>query len=286
MPFFLKRGGSNVPLEVQRWQLFLLKNNIPQVGRIDGQFGLKTEEATKFFQIQQAIQQTGELDQRTCDAAKTLGYTVVSDDHYDGKKTKSFPPAPAHLSSSTNASRNAALGCFKFRQLPLVNRSDADEIDILGSCDGTISDWRRTKIISIAIPQLRFATGFSGTITCHHDVAPHITKLFQRWEQLDLLHLVRDYDGTFSPRYKRGKSASNAGHGVKKSKDVANLSNHSFGSAFDINAEDNPFNTEAKLCPMRGCVRELVPPANELGFFWGGHFGSPKDGMHFEFADF
>jgi len=30
MPFFLKRGGNNVPLEVQRWQYFLLKQNIPQ----------------------------------------------------------------------------------------------------------------------------------------------------------------------------------------------------------------------------------------------------------------
>ena len=33
-------------------------------------------------------------------------------------------------------------------------------------------------------------------------------------------------------------------------------------------------------------VGELVAAANELGFFWGGHFGAPKDGMHFEFADF
>src|SRR5262245_44166780 len=32
MPFLLKRGGANVPLEVQRWQYFLLKNNIAQTG--------------------------------------------------------------------------------------------------------------------------------------------------------------------------------------------------------------------------------------------------------------
>src|SRR5262245_52902142 len=55
MPFFLKRGGNNVPLEVQRWQYFLRKQNISQVGRIDGQFGLKTENATKFFQVQHGI---------------------------------------------------------------------------------------------------------------------------------------------------------------------------------------------------------------------------------------
>ena len=33
-----------------------------------------------------------------------------------------------------------------------------------------------------------------------------------------------------------------------------------------------------------GCVRELVPIANECGFYWGGHFDKRKDGMHFEIA--
>ena len=39
MPFLLRRGGKNVPLEVQRWQYFLLRNKIPQAGAIDAQFG-------------------------------------------------------------------------------------------------------------------------------------------------------------------------------------------------------------------------------------------------------
>jgi hypothetical protein len=286
MAFFLKRGGPNVPLEVQRWQYFLLKQNIPQVGRIDGQFGLKSEEATKFFQIQRAIAVTGEFDAATRSAAKTLGYTVVSDDHYDDKKTAAFPPRPTDLSSPDNADRNAGLGCFKFKQLPRP-RPDPDEIVILGSCDGTIADWRQTNIVSIAIPQLRFAKGFGGTITCHKTAAPHIKALFEKWEELDLLHLIRDYDGTFSPRYKRGQSPpGNGGHGVKQSRNVEALSNHAFGSAFDINAEDNPFGERPALCPMRGCVRELVAAANQMGFFWGGHFNSSKDGMHFEFAGF
>jgi hypothetical protein len=123
-------------------------------------------------------------------------------------------------------------------------------------------------------------------VTCHKAVAPHIKRLYLRWEELDLLHLVRDFDGTFSPRYKRGQSPGDEAQGVKRSLDIDELSNHAFGSAMDINAEDNPFRGQPILCPRRGCVRELVGPANELGFFWGGHFTSPKDGMHFEFADF
>jgi hypothetical protein len=286
MAFFLKRNGANNPLEVQRWQYFLLKQNIPQVGRIDGQFGLKSEEATKFFQIQHGIAVTGEFDALTRDAARTLGYTVVPDNHYDNKKTAAFPPKPTDLSSPDNADRNDGLGCFKFMQLPLANRGDPDEVVMLRSCDGSIADWRATNIINIAVPQLRFAAGFNGTITCHKVAAPHITALFAKWEELDLLHLIRDYDGTFSPRYKRGQSPGAAGHGVKQSRNVEALSNHAFGSAFDINADDNSFNTQPALCPRRGCVRELVGPANQLGFFWGGHFSSSKDGMHFEFADF
>jgi hypothetical protein len=31
-------------------------------------------------------------------------------------------------------------------------------------------------------------------------------------------------------------------------------------------------------------VRELVPIANRLGFFWGGHFQNRLDGNHFEVA--
>jgi hypothetical protein len=33
-----------------------------------------------------------------------------------------------------------------------------------------------------------------------------------------------------------------------------------------------------------GSVRELVPVANDFGFYWGGHFKSRPDGMHFEVA--
>jgi hypothetical protein len=215
-----------------------------------------------------------------------LGYKVVPDDHYNEKKSTQFPPRPQNLRSPSNESRNQGLGCFKFKQLPLENRSDPDEVVVLGSCNGAIDDWRRTHIVNIEIPQLRFAMGFTGTVTCHRLVAPQVQKLFARWEELDLLHLMHDFDGMFSPRYKRGRSPSTTGHSVKQSVDVDQLSNHAFGSAMDINANDNPFNAELALCPMRGCVRDLVASANDLGFFGGSHFGTPKDGIHFEFADF
>jgi hypothetical protein len=288
MPFLLRRGGKNVPVEVQRWQYFLLKNKIPQAGIIDAQFGAKTEDATKIFQVQHALKPTGRLDQPTLEVAKGLGYTVQPDDYYDNKRTDAYPPRPKKISSPSNADRNKALGCFMFKQLPRDNRGDPDEIVPLGSCDGKALDWRKANIIDIEISQLQFAVGYPGRVTCHRLIAPHIVDLFAQWEKLDLLHLIRAFDGAYSPRYKRGKSPSQKGHGPKRSDQVDALSNHAFGSAFDVSADDNPYGHTPALCPQRGCTRELVKPANDLGFFWGGHFSgtSDKDGMHFEFAQF
>ena len=38
------------------------------------------------------------------------------------------------------------------------------------------------------------------------------------------------------------------------------------------------------ICGRRGSVRELVEAANSLGIYWGGHFSTTKDGMHFEIS--
>jgi hypothetical protein len=286
MPFLLSRGGANRPLEVQRWQYFLLKQGFEDTGGIDGQFGLKTETATKAFQLRSLVPQTGELDLRTLGAALESGYGDRPDDYYDDKLNENFPPRPTQPQSPTNAGRNAALGCFRFGQRPLENRPERETIDILGSCDGALQDWEEAQIVDLAIPQKIFATGFRGHVRCHRLVAPHVLNLFQRWEEEDLLHLLRNFDGAFNPRYMRGESPGDGAQPTRRSDQVDTLSNHAFGSAFDVNAGDNPFRTRAALCPKRGAVRELVKPANAAGFFWGGHFGSRPDGMHFEFADF
>ena len=70
---------------------------------------------------------------------------------------------------------------------------------------------------------------------------------------------------------------------VLESVDVNALSNHSFGSAFDINRVDNDFGAVPAFCGRRGSVRELVASANEVGMFWGGRFNT-QDGMHFEIS--
>lgn len=284
MPFFLSRGGSNVTAEVQRWQYFLLRMGISQAGRIDGDFGLKTETATKFFQVQAGVPTTGKLDARTLDQARQQGYTVVADDYYRTRSARGFPDKPGGLSTPGNDFRNRTFTAFRFLQRPLNRRPDAEAIVIRGSCDGTLPDWTAAWITEIQVPQLRFAVGYPGTVRCHKIAAPRIRAVFEAWEKADLLHLVRTWEGCFVPRYKRRQAPPGAGgHGELCSDEVGALSNHAFGSAFDINAGDNPLGAVPAPCGMRGATRELVAAANAGGCYWGGHF-SNADGMHFELS--
>lgn len=285
MPFTLARFASNnVVTEVQRWQYFLRRVKIDQTGRIDGSFGKKTEDGTKIFQIQAGLPPSGKVNLATLEKAREIQYTIVPDDYYSKLSSGSFPPKPAALHSPSNTFRNQHFTCFKFKQLRRDARPDAEAIVMTSSCDGEINDWRSQLIIDIEIPQLRFAVGYPGHVTCHRRAAKAIATLFEAWEAADLLHLVLSYEGCFVPRYKRRQAPPGAGgHGLRKSSDVSALSNHAFGSAFDINAGDNPFGEPPQKFGRRGCTRELVEIANQKGLFWGGHFDS-NDGMHFEIA--
>lgn len=285
MPFTLSRGGANVPAEVQRWQYFLLKQGINQVGSIDAGFGMMTEKATQAFQNREHLTSSGKVDTATLQRAAQLGYTIVPDDHYQKRAGTNFPRPPSDLSSPDNASRNRVFTCFKFIQLPVSQRpaDNVEEIVIKGSCDGQQPAWVTANIANIAIPQLKFARGFNGTMRCHSKAAPIIKALFEKWEQDDLLHLIIKFEGGFVPRYIRRTHLDPQGHPEKRSVDVSTLSNHSFGAAFDINFDDNMLSDIPAEAGQRGSTRELVASANELGVFWGGHF-SRLDGNHFEVA--
>lgn len=283
MPFQLSRGGANVPAEVQRWQYFLRKQGISQAGAIDADFGINTETATRMFQATHGLTVNGKVNLATLQKAAERGYTIVPDDYYAKRAGPSFPAKPAGLSSPSNATRNKDFTCFNFLQRHRDQRPDREAIVQKGSCDGNVPDWVAAHIINIEVPQLKFARGFGGRVSCHRKAAPIIKRLFEKWEQDDLLHLIISYEGCFVPRYKRKVPLATGGHGIKRSSEVPQLSNHSFGSAFDINKVDNDLGDVPAFCGRRGSVRELVASATELGVFWGGFFGTP-DGMHFEIS--
>ncbi|KAK0039538.1 M15 family metallopeptidase [Biomphalaria pfeifferi] len=132
--------------------------------------------------------------------------------------------------------------------------------------------WAGNNIVKVFIPQLIGIEGApsDGIVFFHRAGAEQLKALFAAWQKAGLLHYVKSWAGSFVPRMVRGSKTQ--------------LSNHAFGSAFDINAAWNGLGKTPTAADKTGTVIPLVKIANEHGFFWGGHYNSRKDGMHFELA--
>lgn len=159
----------------------------------------------------------------------------------------------------SNAQRELVFGKFNFVSQPLPGNPENIKIT-----DG----WENDNIKNFTIPQLQLIKG-SPNVSFNKLAGNELVKLWSDWDKANLLPLVLTWGGSFVPRFIRGSRSV--------------LSNHAFGSAFDINVAWNQLSTIPPLVNQKGCVRELVSIANENGFYWGGHF-SRKDGMHFEVA--
>ncbi|WP_031459723.1 M15 family metallopeptidase [Chloroflexus sp. MS-G] len=179
------------------------------------------------------------------------------------RRDPNWPPKPDfNILTDRNGQRERVLGNIEWV------RKSGDDIIIT-------NDWVERHLIEVSIPQLaRFRNTNGGRIKFHRLAADQLRRLWQAWEDTGLLHLVLTFDGAWWPRTIRSNPTT--------------LSNHAYGTAFDINAQWNGFYKPAALVGDRGSVRELVPIANALGFFWGGHWNydgkGASDGMHFEWA--
>lgn len=265
VPMRALRIGMQGPL-VQAWQNFLVGQGFDP-GGAEGDFGDKTQTATMAFQRAQGLKDDGVVGQQTFARAMAIGFHLVEEPDTDDTGTN-FPPRPSFPSLQSNSQRMALFGHFDFVPAPMPP-DNREHIRILGS-------WVHDNIIDVPIPQLRRTAipHAPATMPFHRLGAAQLKALWQAWEDANLLGLILTYDGAFEPRFKRG--LSNGGPEA--------LSNHSFGSAFDINADLNPMGTTPLLVGRRGSVRKLVPIANAHGFYWGGHFSTRPDGMHFEIA--
>ncbi len=92
--------------------------------------------------------------------------------------------------------------------------------------------------------------------------------MFEQWERAGLKSHILTWGGSWVPRFVRGSRTQ--------------LSNHAWGTAFDVNVRWNMLGTQPALRGQKGSVRELVQIANDNGYYWGGHFHKRIDGMHFE----
>lgn len=247
--------------DVERWQFFLVGQH--QQIEVDGQFGNATFNATGAFQAENHLNVDGVVGNETLGRAMTLGFNPLDNSAGPPDTGSNFPPKPAFNPLVSTADRQRVFGAFDFVSAPVP--SNPENIRILGN-------WEQQNIVRVQIPQLVGIQGapHDGGARVHKKAAAQIIDLWKAWDDAGLLNRVLTWDGAFVPRFVRGSRTA--------------LSNHAFGTAFDINASLNPRGVKPPLVGKKGSVRELVTIANSLGFYWGGHFGTKPDGMHFEIA--
>ena len=243
------------------WQTFL-KGQGFDPGVIDGTFGEHTRDATIAFQRKSKLAADGVSGRQTLLKAASKGLELIeepADDH----TSSNFPARPNFSPLITNSQREAVFGHYDF--VPAPQPGNAEAVRILGT-------WEQDNIVSVPIPQLRTVLGPKApqTMQFHRLAAKQLQGLWADWEKAKLLDRVLTDDGSFVPRFVRGSRTT--------------LSNHAFGSAFDINEKFNKLGRRPALVGEKGSVRELVLVANDWGFWWGGHYDNRKDGMHFEVA--
>jgi len=215
--------------DVRRPQEFLIANHSAGISP-DGLFGPNTRAALIQFQAKLGLEQTAFVDANTFEALASKGMVLLTRP-IDGAEFGSEwpnrlgePPQPAFVLTSS------LFGEFAFRHTPTA--SNPEKIEIL---DG----WVEENIVDLHAPQMdkclfavdrHYAKREVGTIRCHRLAAAAFQELFSRWEEAGLLDRILTCAGVFNARLKRG--ASNAR--------PVNLSNHSWGTAIDLNAWENP----------------------------------------------
>lgn len=246
---------------VRRWQQFLIGQGL-NPGIADGVFGAGTAEATRAFQAKHRLQADGVVGNSTLGKAMMLGFEVVEDTPEDPRRGPAWPERPQFGPLLTTAGRQSLFGKFQFDHRPIAGNRENIVIR---------PTWERDNIVTVRVPQLVGVKGAhrEGNVRFHRLAADQLVALFSAWEQAGLRDRVLSWAGSYVPRLVRGRTS---------------LSNHAFGTAFDINVPWNPLGARPALVGEQGCVRELVSIANDHGFYWGGHFRNRPDGMHFEVA--
>lgn len=246
--------------DVRAWEHFLLGIDPSCSIIVDGKFDQATKDETKKFQRQVGFvgaDVDGVVGPRTLGKALGIGFDPLHDDRTD-EDGPNWPPAPKERPLSLTE-RVKVFGRFSY--VASGEKSNPEQITIT---DG----WDVKNIVTIDVPQLHSVSGSNGKASVHRLVAPQFLRTFAAWEQAGLMKKVRTWGGSWAPRFIRGSRTT--------------LSNHAWGTAFDINVQWNMLGTRPALKGEVGSVRELVEIAHDNGWYWGGHFHNRLDGMHLE----
>lgn len=167
---------------------------------------------------------------------------------------------------------------------PIVGtvRWQAQGKEVSGAPIDLLDGFEQANIVKVLVPQLQGVLDgrtelpndlFNGQLRFHKAAAAQLLAAFAEIEAQGLRNRLLSCAGSFNARLIKRKNGG----------PVRTPSNHSFGTAIDINSE---FNGQGVIPPpvgARGSVLELVPIFERHGFKWGGRFPTP-DGMHFEVA--
>ena len=241
---------------VTKWQNFLRGQGYS----IDatGYFDEETHIATMSFQTKHKLYVDGIVGNNTYGKAAQIGFQLIdSDDDIND----AFPNRPSFPPIVGNEQRQAIFGPLECVPAPTSKNKEAIRIT---------NNFEQLNIIKLPIKTSN--PKIPKAITFHKKVAHQLTGFFEEVESLGLSGKIITFDGSYSPRYIRGKATERI------------LSNHAFGTAFDINAKWNALGSNPATADQIGCLYDIVPIANKWGFYWGGHFKSRLDGMHFEIA--
>ena len=257
----LRRDVQPAPADdIKQWQLFLHGQGFEFKNPRDGIFGPETEKLTKAFQKAHKLDPDGIVGNGTFGVAMQLGFEAVD---FTAEPEAKFPELPDFDPIVGTEGRQAIFGLLKFK--PGGDDFGKESIIIT-------NDFEEEKIVRVGVPELVGikGAGSSGKARFHTLAAKQFQGLWAAWGRKKLLKNILTWDGSFAPRFIRCSTSS--------------LSNHAFGTAFDINADENPLGAQPALPGEKGCVFDLVPIAHQFGFYWGGHFTNRRDGMHFEVA--
>jgi len=245
--------------DVKRWQIFLrgLFNDSNVI--VNGEYDSVTLEATRAFQASKDLDADGIVGPKTISAALLDGFDVMKDNS-SGEFGPNWPSRPVN-NPLTPLERMRLFGKFSFISSPTQTNPESIKIT---------DNWSKDNIIVVQVPQLVGIPGslHDGTAHVHRKISRQFLKLFDDWQSANLTEKILAWGGSWVPRFVRGSRTS--------------LSNHAWGTAFDINHQWNGLGVRPALRDEKGSVRELVDIAYQNGFYWGGWFKSRPDGMHFE----
>lgn len=166
-------------------------------------------------------------------------------------------PAPAYNSSYPKLSKvNGYFGQFRYR-------------DIAGGRIEIDPQWVKENIVTITLP------GINRQVQVHKNAAEAFITAFTyiengtaviNGETVPLTSLIRTMDGTWVPRH--------IGWNVNRG-----LSNHSWGTAIDINASDHYRYVDPAKEPHDPNLILWEKAFKPAGFSWGNHY---SDAMHYE----